>query len=318
LTVVAIIPAGWHALRADLQTDGKRLRPLQRSFTVGDVRVTLDVDRSVVTTGSTVKATLVAYSETAKPITVDLTALQTSNYEGARVETPWVAIDHETIKLTAAPGGGKPFATAIKLGDLPNQPALTDTFKIYVSEHGKKPPRREDDRLDYDVGVSEGYAAAIEVSGWSGNNLGIAIVPEGAPTSDAPFTVAVHVKNTSGQKLEAPPEVFLSTEAALEGTQDDGGDAAVTIEEIDREGGDAQAQGGDAQAVDAKVGEGGFARGAKLTRRFRITPHKHGLGKLTLLASVLDLANMPGPVTAGAKDARTLTLGEGVPTMAAK
>ena len=44
VTVVAIVPAGWHALRADLQTDGKHLRPLQQSFTVGDVRVTLDVD----------------------------------------------------------------------------------------------------------------------------------------------------------------------------------------------------------------------------------------------------------------------------------
>ena len=57
VTVVAIVPTGWHALRADLQTDGKHLRPLQQSFTVGDVRVTLDVDRSVVMTGSTVKAT---------------------------------------------------------------------------------------------------------------------------------------------------------------------------------------------------------------------------------------------------------------------
>ena len=180
VTVVAIVPAGWHALRADLQTDGKHLRPLQQSFRVGDVRVTLDVDRSVVMTGSTVKATLVAYSDTPTPITVDLTALHTSNYEGERVETPWVPIDHETIKLTAAPGGGKPVETAIKLGELPNRPALTDSFKVYVSEHGKKPPRREgDDRLDYDVGVSDGYAAAIEVSGWSGTTSGSRSCPKG-------------------------------------------------------------------------------------------------------------------------------------------
>jgi hypothetical protein len=310
VTVVAIVPAGWHALRADLQTDGKRLRPLQQSFTVGDVRVTLDVDRSVVMTGSTVKATLVAYSDTAKPITVDLTALHTSNYEGQRVENPWVPIDHETIKLTAAPGGGKPFETAIKLGELPDRPALTDSFKIYVSEHGKKPPRREgDDQLDYSAGVTDGYAAAIEVSGWSGNNLGLAIVPEGAPTNDRPFIVAVHVKNTSGDKLGQAPDVFLTTEAALQGSQDDASDAAVTIEELDRD---------DAGTPTVKADDVGFARGAKLTRRFRITPVKPGLGKITLLASAFDFSDMPGPMKAGAKDAQTLTLHEGAPTMAAK
>jgi hypothetical protein len=331
LTVVAIVPAGWHALRADLQTDGKRLRPMQKSFTVGDVRVTLDVDRSVVLTGSTVKATLVAYSDSATPITVDLTALHTSNYEGERVETPWVPIDHETLKLSAAPGGGKPIETMIKLGEPPSRPALTDSFKIYVSEHGKKPPRRDyDDGLDYEVGITDGYAAAIEVTGWSGNNLGVAIAPEGTPTSDAPFVVAVHVKNTSGKVLGAPPAVYLSTEAALAGTQDDESDAAVTIEAIEPDADtavDAAIQAAETGApakpstgADAAEASGDFARGAKLTRRFRVTPHKHGLGKLTLLASVYDIADMPGPVTAGAKDARTITLGEAArgPEMAAK
>ncbi|HET9624192.1 MAG TPA: hypothetical protein VFP84_22620 [Kofleriaceae bacterium] len=334
LTVAAIVPAGWHALRADLQTDGKRLRPLQKSFTVGDVRVTLDVDRSVAMTGSMVKATLVAYSETARPITVDLTALHTSNYEGERVEKPWVPIDHETIKLGAAPGGGKPVETMIKLGELPSRPALTDSFKIYVSAHGKKPPRREgDDQVDYDVGVTEGYAAATEISGWSGNNLGLAIVPEGAPTSDAPFIVAVHVKNTSGEKLDSPPAVFLTTEAALDGTADDPAGAAVTIDDIDddTDAGDAGVEGAIAAAkadgparparpdAEAAPADTSFARGAKLTRRFRITPHRPGLGKITLLASVYDLSNMPGPTTAGAKDARTITLGEAAhPTMAAR
>src|SRR5437868_6672880 len=95
VTVAIIVPAGWHALGADIQTDGKRLRPLQQSFMVDGTRVTLDVDRSVVMTGATVKAKLVAYSDTPKSITVDLTALHTSNYEGGRVERPWVPIDHE-------------------------------------------------------------------------------------------------------------------------------------------------------------------------------------------------------------------------------
>src|SRR5215510_2950810 len=105
VTLAVIAPAGWRALDADIQSDGKRLRPLQQSFTVDGTRITLDVDRHVVMTGDTVTATLVA------------------------------------------------------LGERPSGPALVDSFKIYVTPHGKKPPRHDyDDRLDYDSGVSEGYA----------------------------------------------------------------------------------------------------------------------------------------------------------------
>jgi hypothetical protein len=235
VTVAVIVPAGWHAVGADIQTDGKRLRPLQESFVVDGTRVTLDVDRHVVMTGDTVKATLVAFSDTPKQIAVDLIALSSSNYEGSRVETPWIPIDHETIKLTAGPHGGKPVDTAIKLGEMPDRPALVDEFKIYITPHGKKPPRSEgEDRIDYVTGVSEGYAAAISITGWSGDNLKMAIEPEGRPTSDAPFTIAVRVKNTTGQSLAHAPDVSLSTEAALEGTEAASyEDAAVAIEKIE-------------------------------------------------------------------------------------
>src|SRR5215470_9514821 len=92
VTIAVAVPAGWRALDADIQSDGKRLRPLQQSFTVDGTRITLDVDRHVVMTGDTVTATLVAFSETARPIAVDLWALHTSNYEGSRVDQPWVPI----------------------------------------------------------------------------------------------------------------------------------------------------------------------------------------------------------------------------------
>jgi hypothetical protein len=309
-TVAVIVPVGWHASTADIQVDGKRLRPLQQSFTVDGTRITLDADRQEVMTGDTVKATLVAYSDTPKQITVDLTALHTSNYEGSRVETPWTPFDHETIKLSAAPGGGVPFDTAIKLGERPDAPALVDSFKLYVTAHGHKPPRRGDDdeRPDYDAGVSEGTAAAIAINGWSGNNLGMTIRAEGRPTGDAPFTIAVRVANQAGQKLARAPRVYLSTEDALMGHGDDKEDAAIEIEEASDEAGGAASDDGDAA----------FARGAVMVKRFRVTPKKPGLKRLTLLASAYESDDEPGPATAGGKEARTFTLTESAPAMAAR
>jgi len=307
VTVAIIVPAGWHALGADIQTDGKRLRPLQQSFMLGDTRITLDVNRSVVMTGDTVKATLRAFSDQPRQVTVDLTALHSSNYEGARVEMPWIPIDHETIKLTAAPKGGPPVATAITLGTPPSAPALVDSFKIYVSAHGKKPPRRGEyeDGLDYDVGVTDGYAAAVAITGWSGDNLKMAIKPEGRPTGDAPFTVAVRLTNTSGQELRHRPWVSLTTEAALEGTDEaNHEDASVALEQIE-----------DAEAADHETP---WKRGQSIVARFRVTPKKPGLRKITILASAFSSDEEPGPTTAAAMDARTFTLSEAAPSVAAK
>src|SRR6185503_17909962 len=307
VTVAVIVPAGWHALDADIQTDGKRLRPLQESFTVDGTRVTLDVNRQVVMTGDTVTATLVAFSDTPKQVSVDLWALHTSNYSGERVEQPWIPFDREVLKLTAAPGGGPPVKTAITLGERPDRPALTDSFKIYVTPHGKKLPRREgDDRVDYETGISEGYAAAVAITGWSGDNLTMSVRPEGRPTGDAPFVVAVRIKNTSGQALARRPYVSLSTEAALEGTEDEESrTATVDIERID-------------PVIENEPDDGLFERGEAMVARFRVTPNKSGLGKLTLLASAFESDDEPGPTTAAAMDARTLKLTEATPAVAAK
>jgi len=305
VTVAIIVPAGWHALGADIQTDGKRLRPLQQSFMIGDTRITLDVNRSVVMTGDTVKATLRAWSDQPKQVTVDLTALHSSNYEGARVEMPWIPIDHETIKLTAAPKGGPPVETAITLGTPPNAPALVDSFKIYVSAPGKKPPKRDyQDGLDYDIGIREGYAAAVAITGWSGDNLKMAIKPEGRPAGDAPFTVAVRLTNTSGHELRHRPWVSLTTEAALEGTAEpDHEDASVVLDQIE-----------DARADH----ETPWKRGESIVAKFRVTPKKPGLRKITFLASAFSSDEEPGPTTAAAMDARTFTLSEPTPAVAAK
>ncbi|HEY6179402.1 MAG TPA: hypothetical protein VIX73_33335 [Kofleriaceae bacterium] len=313
VTIAVVIPAGWHALDADIQSDGKRLRPLQQSFTVDGTRITLDVDRHVVMTGDTVTATLVAHGDAARPVVVDLWALHSSNYEGARVEQPWIPIDREVFTLTPAPKGGRAVTTRIALGERPSGPALVDSFKIYVTPHGKKPPRGDfDDRLDYDIGVSEGYAAAIGITGWSGDNLKLSIKPEGRPTGDAPFTVAVRVKNTSGQALAHRPYVSLGTAAALEGTEAANfEDAGVVIERIEEPAND------DPSNTSADV-DSAFSRGETMVARYRVTPKKPGLRQLTFLASAFESDQEPGPTTAGAMDARTFALSEATPSVAAR
>ena len=327
LTVAVLVPAGWHALRADLQTDGKRLRPLQESFTMTDgTRVTLDVDRSVILTGDTVTATLVAYSDLPRRVTVDLLALHTNNYGGERVEQPWVPIDHETLKLTAAPGGGPPLQTRIQLGERPRAPALDDSFQIYVTEPGKRPARGDDDSVDYRTGPSEGYAAATQISGWSGDNLQMSFGPEGRATAGAPFVVAVRVKNTSGAALGSPPRVTLTTEAALQGIDEDGlsGNApqvagsAAPHDTADADAGDAPARPRRAhvpaaveiEPLDEEPTTNGpeLARGEVVVRRFRVTVKQPGLSRVTLLAIASEYDNQPGPLTAGAEDARTFKL----------
>jgi hypothetical protein len=313
VTMAVIVPAGWHALDADIQSDGKRLRPLQQSFVIDGTRVTLDVDRRVVMTGDTIKATLVAFSDIPKQVSIDLIVLHSSNYEGERVEQPWVPIDREVLKLTAAPRGGKPIDTMLTLGERPRGPALVDDFKVYVTQHGNKPPRREgDDRVDYDIGVTDGTAAAVAITGWSGDNLKMSIVAEGRPTGNEPFTVAVKIKNTSGESLAHHPWVSLSTESALEGTEEaEHEDAGVAIERVYADRADGEGEGGMDEV-------GTLERGEVTVARFRVTPNKQGLRKLTFLASAFESDDMPGPIKAGAMDARTFTLTDATPAVAAK
>src|SRR5262249_41637293 len=179
-----------------------------------------------------------------------------------------------------------------------------------------KPPRHDyDDRADYETGVNEGYAAAIAITGWSGDNLKMSIKPEGKPTGDAPFTVAVRIKNTSGQELAHHPYINLSTAAALEGTEAANyEDAEVAIERIENE----PAKNGESDDSTEGYDSRAFRRGETMVARYRITPKKSGLGKLTFLASAFESDDAPGPTTAGAMDARTFKLSETKPQVAAK
>ena len=314
LTVGVLVPAGWHALDADIQHDGKHMRPMQQETTIDDVKVTLDVDRAVVMTGDTVTATLVATSDKPKDVTVDLRALHTENYAGERVERPWQQIDRETITLHAAPGGGKPVSTRIKLGDRPAELALEDSFKIMVTKAGLKPVVREFDggkAPDYDaLGASddgsENPIAGIYIRGWSGNSLGMKIKPEGTVSSDKPFTIAVRIKNTTGHKLGSIPYINLTTEDQLDATDGDQ-EPAVAIDRIDD----------DAATTNADGSEKPLKRNAEYVAKFTITPHRKLPATISFLATATENDGL-GPHGAGAMDIETFKVTDADAKLAAK
>ena len=297
VTVAVVVPTAWHVLEADIETDGRKLRPLLQSFTIGDTKVTLEVDRGLVMTGDSVIAKLVAYSDVPKPITVDLALLRSSNYAGERVEQPLVVIDREKITLNAAPGGGKPFETRLVLGERPALAAQVDDFKVYVTAHGRKPPTSEDldNRVDYQQDVEAGAAAAVGVMGWSGNNLDISIKPEGPIVAGKPVIVAVRIKNTSGRVLKDRPSVQLATKLTLEGYMELGEDAGIT-------------------RLDEEYTPKRFRNGEVMVEKFDVVPAKDATRELTFVASATASNDMPGPVVAGAMDARTFPVVADEPT----
>ena len=299
LTVGALVPAGWHLLGANIEVDGKHLRPLVQSLELEGATVTLVVDRTVVMTGDAITATLVATSDTVKTIDVDVRTLHTTNYAGERVERPWVAIDRETLHLPAAPGGGKPVATRITLGKRPAKLGLEDSFKIVVTEHGATIPVREydvrGDARDFDALVEKHTAAAIAVRGWSGNSLGMTVAARGPVVADKPFTIAVTIRNTTGRTLDHVPYINLTTEAALTAKSDDADDALLAI---------------DRDAVSNDMDE--VEPGAKVTRTFTITPHGKLASTITFLAEATENDGL-GPYGAGAMDAVTIHVAEPAP-----
>jgi hypothetical protein len=314
-TIAVLVPSAWHILGADIERDGKHMRPLQQKVTIDGAVIALDVDRSVVMTGDTVTATLVATSDAPKDVVVDLRALHTQNYSGERVERPWQQIDRETITLHAAPGGGTPVKTKLKLGERPAELALADSFRVMVTRHGAKPAIHEFDGVnapDYDAlqGEDGTLAAAVFVRGWSGNSLGIQIVPKGPVTGDAPFTVAVTIKNTSGHKLEHAPWIELTTDDALTAA-DDSSQPALEIERAEGPA-DGQPDADPSPAEPTPVKKNGT-----VTQLFTVTPHRKLTGKLAFLATATENEGL-GPYGAGAMDIRTFDVAEAQPSVAVK
>src|SRR5258708_6124822 len=208
-TVAVAVPAGWRSLTADIRADGKHLRPLQSEVYVDGARVTLAVDRPVIHTGDSVVASLRAYADTPKQVTVDLVVLNSANYEGGRVEAPSIAIDHEKLVLSAAPHGGPIVQTKLAMGTRPDRAALVDNFRIVVSPHGAKPTI-----TDHEEGPIP--SAVVGVLGWSGSSLAMTIQPEGKLRAGEPGIVVVRVKNTTGRTIRRP-YTSLHTQISVSG-----------------------------------------------------------------------------------------------------
>ena len=296
-TIAILVPAGWHHSDADIQGDGKKVRPMQQSFVVDGVRVTLEVDRNLIETGDKVKAKLVAFSDKPKQVAVDLTVQHTRNYEGERVEPVATTIDIEKLTLDAAPGGGKPVETFLRLGEHVDRKAMTDTFRIYAAKKGVRPSK------DMYEGVGEGEgedaphdAAAVTVMGWSGNNLQLSMHAEGKPRAGEPFVVAVRVKNTTHKKVTGL-WVNLGTQVTGFGSLEAGDDFEIT--RIDEHG-------DDNEDFDRVIKAGGDE-----VVRFQVTPKRAAARDVTFVASAMSTNADIGPVVAGAIDARTVKLADG-------
>jgi len=295
LTVGITAPA---LLDANIETDGKKLRPHQQEFKLDDgTRVTLDVDRELVTTGDKVTATVTAYSDTPKKVTLDLRLMQTHLALGERVEPPSHQIDREKITVDATPQGGKT-QVGLVLGKARKKLAQEDRFAIYVGPHGLPSPTKPDADGAADSGddfwsanIEAGRAASVDVLGWSGNSISMKTSAEGPIVAGQPFVVTVKIKNTTGRKLPSTPSVELASSADTGMGMPEPDTSDVKIEEIDD----------DAQTPDEPEQ---IAAGATVVHKFRVTPSK-SMPQITLAVSGTAFNDGIGPIVGGARDVVT-------------
>ena len=293
LTVGITTPA---LLDANIEVDGKKLRPHQQEFTLDDgTRVTLDVDRELVTTGDKIIATLTAFSDAPKQVALDVRLMQTHLALGERVEPPSHQIDREKITLTATPQGGKT-EFALVLGKARKKLAQLDRFAVYVGPHGLPSPMKADADGAADSGddmwsanIEAGRAASVDILGWSGNSISMKTTAEGPVVAGQPFVVAVKVKNTTGHKLPSAPVVELAVNADTGMPSSDEPDAdAVKIEALD----------GDGETPDE------VNPNATVVRKFKVTPAR-SLSQITLAVTGTAFDNDIGPISGGARDVVT-------------
>ncbi len=187
-TVLIAAPAAWHALGADIQTDGPATRPKSKTMTVDGVEVTVELDRGVLMAGGTLKATLVATSETPKKISLDVRAMEDMGYGEERVENPPLQVGKRRITIEATPDGGKAVEVAFKLGAR-GKKGVVNWYDLEVSKAGSKRGQEDD-------------VARIGAATWSGNSYPIAIELPKVISATKPFTVAVRVTNTTKKPID--------------------------------------------------------------------------------------------------------------------
>ena len=140
-TIGIAVPGGVARARCEtFERDGKKLRPFQQSFTFDNTRVTLDVDRNLVQTGDKVTATLRAYGPP-RQVAIDLAVAADQQLRRAsassnrrRRSTTRSSLLDRAARRRAGEGDD-----ASELGKRPSQRALTDSFRIFITQHGHKP-----------------------------------------------------------------------------------------------------------------------------------------------------------------------------------
>lgn len=192
LTTIAVaVPAGWHVLDADIQSDGPQMRPKQETLELDDgTSVTMDLDRGVMPAGGKASVTLVATSDHPHKVELALSALQNMGYGAERVENPPKVVDERTVTLDAQPGGGPPVVATFRLAKSEKTPGSYEWFDILAKpKHGKG---------------METLGAEVGLATWSGNSFAMAIEPPAAIPVEGPFTVAVRIKNTTKKPMKQP------------------------------------------------------------------------------------------------------------------
>ncbi|HEX4455097.1 MAG TPA: hypothetical protein VH143_29755 [Kofleriaceae bacterium] len=281
-------------LDANIELDGKKLRPREQTFQIDGTRVTIDVDRALAMTGDKVTATIVAYSDTPKQVELDLRLVQTHLQPGERIEPPSHQIDREKLTVFAKPDGGK-VSVALVLGTPRKSLGQLDRFSIYVGPHGTPSPVN---KPNYDGGgdsgndfwqasIEAGKAASTDVMGWSGNSISMKTSAEGKLVAGQPFIVDVRIKNTTGMTLPEAPLVQLMTGRTVSTEIETADDDDVEIDALD----------GESSSKPVK-------RGAEIVRRFRVVP-KHDQKQITLAVGATAFSGDIGPTLGGARDVIT-------------
>jgi hypothetical protein len=277
-------------LDANIELDGKKLRPREQTFQVDDTRVTIDVDHALAMTGDKVTATIVAYSDTPKQVQLDLRLVQTHLQPGERIEPPAHQIDREKVTVFAKPDGGKT-SVALVLGAPRKSLGQLDRFSIYVGAHGTPSPVKPDYDGGADSGgdfwqasIEAGKAASVDVMGWSGNSISMKTTAEGKLVAGQPFIVDVRVKNTTGMTLPQDPLVQLMTGRTVSTEMQTADDDDVEID-----------------ALDADATPKPVKRGGEIVRRFRVVP-KHDQKQITLAVGATAFSGDIGPTLGGARE----------------
>ncbi|HTR51726.1 MAG TPA: hypothetical protein VMJ10_13515 [Kofleriaceae bacterium] len=274
-----VLSIGSHSVDASIEHDGRHVRPLQQSAVFAGAEVKVDVDRNLVLTGDSVVVTMRAFADVPTPVDAELEVYYSNDEWGGRVSSPPKAIDKEHITLAAAPGGGKPVQTRIKLDGA----GKLDTYRIFVHERGG----------ELDIWAKDSAeVAAVDVLGWSGNDFELSIDAPKKIVAGKPFAVTVRATNTTGKRIKHAPYIHLGTAVGLYGITDR---EEFAIQEDDSDD-------------HAERYEKGFAPGEDAVERFIVTPL--GDTELTDVTFVASAYVWPddgaAPLAGGAMEAKTV------------